>query len=438
MRRLVTAVQDLSLVRDLDGIMKIVRTAARELTGADGATFVLRDGNKCHYADEDAIAPLWKGQRFPMSACISGWSMLNKKPAVIGDIYADGRIPADAYRPTFVKSLVMVPIREQAPVGAIGNYWATPHSATPEEVELLQTLANTVSVAMENVRVYAELEQRVADRTRELKSKNEELENDLALARDFQLSLLPVADADFPHEGVRAGRALHFCHRYEATGAVGGDFFDIMPLTTTKVGVFGCDVMGHGVRAALVTAIIRGIINELKHLGLEPGRFMTEMNRKLTGILRDKETMMFTTAFYMVIDLESGHVRCANAGHPMPLHASRLRGSVTPFNFEKGAGGPVLGLMPDSRYQTVEFPLSEGDTIVLYTDGVVEAMAPSGEEFGEARLADSIGERLAAPTDSILEDVLTEARRFCGQGSFEDDVCLVGIDLVRSTKLGAN
>jgi signal transduction histidine kinase/DNA-binding NarL/FixJ family response regulator len=176
MARLVEAVQALSLARDLESIMAIVRRAARELTGADGASFVLRDGELCHYADEDAISPLWKGQRFPMSACISGWTMQHRQPAVIEDIYADSRIPADAYRPTFVKSLVMVPIRTEAPIGAIGNYWARPHRAGAEEVELLQALANTTSVAMENVQLYAGLERRVKDRTVQLEDANRELE----------------------------------------------------------------------------------------------------------------------------------------------------------------------------------------------------------------------------------------------------------------------
>lgn len=174
--RLVTAVQELSLVRTLPAIQEVVRRAARELLGADGATFVLRDGDKCHYADEDAISPLWKGQRFPMSICISGWVMLNARPAMIPDIYADDRIPADAYRPTFVKSLAMVPIRLVSPIGAIGVYWATSRSCTEEEMALIQGLANTTSVAMENVRVYTELEQRVALRTRQLEGLNRELE----------------------------------------------------------------------------------------------------------------------------------------------------------------------------------------------------------------------------------------------------------------------
>jgi diguanylate cyclase (GGDEF)-like protein len=175
MERLLQAVQELSLARTLDDIQKIVRTAARELTGCDGATFVLRDNGKCYYADEDAIAPLWKGSRFPMEICISGWAMLNREAAVIPDIYLDSRIPHAAYRPTFVKSLVMVPIRKLDPVGAIGNYWSYERQPTEQEVSLLQALANSTAVAMENVQILAELEQRVLDRTIDLENANEEI-----------------------------------------------------------------------------------------------------------------------------------------------------------------------------------------------------------------------------------------------------------------------
>lgn len=175
MERLVRAVQELSLARDIETIRNIVRTTARELTGADGATFVLRDGDYCHYVDEDAIAPLWKGKCFPMEICISGWVMLNKQPVVIENIYEDHRIPADAYRPTFVKSLAMVPIRTTQPIGAIGNYWASYHRPSQEDVNLLQALADTTAVAMENVQVYTELEERVHQRTAELELANQEI-----------------------------------------------------------------------------------------------------------------------------------------------------------------------------------------------------------------------------------------------------------------------
>jgi signal transduction histidine kinase/CheY-like chemotaxis protein len=176
MTLLVKAVQELSLARDLETVTAIVRRAARELTGADGATFVLRDGDCCYYADEDAISPLWKGQRFPMSTCISGWVMQNRQSVVIEDIYADERIPADAYRPTFVKSLVMVPIRTESPIGAIGNYWAEKRLPTVEEVDLLHALASTTAVAMENIQIRNELEARVKNRTERLEATNRELE----------------------------------------------------------------------------------------------------------------------------------------------------------------------------------------------------------------------------------------------------------------------
>jgi signal transduction histidine kinase len=167
-RELVDAVQRLSLARTLGEVQEIVRTTARRLCGADGATFVLREGDLCHYADEDAVSPLWKGQRFPLDACISGWAMKNRRPAVIDDIYADDRIPHDAYRPTFVRSLAMVPIRRVDPIGAIGNYWRSHHRATPEEVELLQALADATAVAMENVALWSDVEKRVAERTADL------------------------------------------------------------------------------------------------------------------------------------------------------------------------------------------------------------------------------------------------------------------------------
>jgi putative two-component system response regulator len=155
---LIETIQQLSLARSVETIQAIVRHTARRLTGADGATFVLRDGDLCHYADEDAIAPLWKGQRFPMSACISGWVMRHRQAAMVPDIYADDRIPADAYRPTFVKSLLMVPIRRLDPIGAIGNYWAEHHEPSDRAVMLLQALADSTAMAMENVRMIHELE----------------------------------------------------------------------------------------------------------------------------------------------------------------------------------------------------------------------------------------------------------------------------------------
>jgi signal transduction histidine kinase len=177
--QLVTTVMELSLAGDIAAVMRIVRTAARRLTGADGATFVLRDNDMCYYADEDAIGPLWKGSRFPIEQCISGWAMINRHPAVIGDIYADPRIPLSAYEPTFVRSLVMVPIRALDPIGAIGTYWAHTRQSTPADVRMLQALADTTAVAIENARVHQDLERRVRERTEDLEAFTYAVSHDL-------------------------------------------------------------------------------------------------------------------------------------------------------------------------------------------------------------------------------------------------------------------
>jgi two-component system CheB/CheR fusion protein len=170
---LVTAVTALAGARSLEEVTKAVRDCARELTNADGVTFVLRDGEECFYAEEDAIAPLWKGRRFPIESCISGWSMLNRKPAVIRDIYRDARIPQDAYRPTFVKSLLMMPVGQDDPVAAIGAYWARVHEPTPQEQRMLQSVANAAAMAMRNVYLDSQLQAAVRRESEARKSAEE-------------------------------------------------------------------------------------------------------------------------------------------------------------------------------------------------------------------------------------------------------------------------
>jgi signal transduction histidine kinase len=143
-------------------VTAVIRAAARQLTAADGATFVVREGDCCYYADEDAIGPLWKGSRFPIEQCISGWVMTNGTPAIIPDVYADPRIPQDAYRPTFVQSLLMVPVRPPEAIAAIGLHWARRHEATADELAIATALADTAAMALTNVQLYEDLQQSLA------------------------------------------------------------------------------------------------------------------------------------------------------------------------------------------------------------------------------------------------------------------------------------
>jgi GAF domain-containing protein len=142
------AVAAICAAHDLDTLLAATRTWARVLTGADGVTFVLRAGDKCYYADEEAIAPLWKGRRFPLESCISGLVMLQRESLVIPDIYADPRVLHDVYRPTFVKSMLMAPVRKADPIAAIGAYWQVECAPTSAHVQLIELLAEAVAVRL--------------------------------------------------------------------------------------------------------------------------------------------------------------------------------------------------------------------------------------------------------------------------------------------------
>jgi hypothetical protein len=134
--------------QSLEQVTAVIRSAVRELIGADGATFVLREGALARYVDEDAIGPLWKGVAFPIRSCLSGWVIEHSRATAIPDVFADPRVPIEAYRSTFVRSLAMAPIGGFEPVGALGAYWAKTGQPTEEKLALLQALADAVGAVL--------------------------------------------------------------------------------------------------------------------------------------------------------------------------------------------------------------------------------------------------------------------------------------------------
>jgi len=160
---LTDAVARLTAATTLGEVTDAVTTAVRELLRADGATFVLREDDTCFYADENAISPLWKGQRFPAHSCVSGWVMQHGELAVIPDIYADDRVPHDAYRPTFVRSLAMAPVSAADPVAAVGAYWATLYDPSPRELTMLGALANAAASSLTNLELREQLRRRMSE-----------------------------------------------------------------------------------------------------------------------------------------------------------------------------------------------------------------------------------------------------------------------------------
>lgn len=174
----------LSSARTLEQIGDVIRQRLRRIVAADGIAFILRDGDRCHYFDEDAVGPLWKGQKFPMTHCVSGWAMLNRQSVVIEDIYVDSRVPHEAYRPTFVKSMAMVPIRPDSPLGAIGIYWAVRRRASPDELDIMQVIVNAAALAIENANLFEGMRDALAEVTQRKRDAEAALAQRDALLRE--------------------------------------------------------------------------------------------------------------------------------------------------------------------------------------------------------------------------------------------------------------
>jgi len=147
------AIEALAGARSLDAVVNVLRAFARRAVGADGIAVVLPDGDRCHYVAEDSMEPLWEGQYFPASFCVSGWAMRHRQTAVIADVFDDPRVPVDAYRTTFVRSMVMAPIGQAESIAAIGAYWSEAGQPREHEIALLEALARAASLALENERL---------------------------------------------------------------------------------------------------------------------------------------------------------------------------------------------------------------------------------------------------------------------------------------------
>ena len=263
----------------------------------------------------------------------------------------------------------------------------------------------------------------------ELRKKNDILEDDLKMAREIQQAILPQQYPTFPVGAALANSVLRFCHQYLPTGEVGGDFFNVLTLSDTKAGIFICDVMGHGVRSALVTAMVRGLVEELRPIATDPGALLTRINSDLRAILQQTGTPLFTTAFYMVADLEARQIHYSNAGHPKPLFIHRTTGEVEPLRNADGKARPALGLFADSNYPTTTRGIGPGDEVMLFTDGLYEVEGPNKEQFSQDLLTATVRKNARLHCPDLFNALLEDIQQFSASHQFSDDVCLVGMEV---------
>jgi sigma-B regulation protein RsbU (phosphoserine phosphatase) len=262
----------------------------------------------------------------------------------------------------------------------------------------------------------------------ELRAKNLVMEENLRMAREIQTAMLPQQYPTFPQDVPPEQSAFQFVHRYEPAESVSGDFFSVSALSEDEVAMFICDVTGHGVRAALVTAMIRALTEELKPLARDPGMFLRKLNSDLSNILKSTGSPMLTTAFYLVADRTTGVMRFANAGHPKPLLVRRTACSVEPLANVTSQSQPALGLFDDPAYQTTEVTLAPGDFVMLFTDGLYEVQGLNEELYSQERMMMDMQGLLSKSNRELFDELLEAVRAFSVSHEFDDDVCIVGME----------
>jgi len=252
---------------------------------------------------------------------------------------------------------------------------------------------------------------------KKLEEQNKLLKDELEMAREVQQALLPK-EMEMP-------QGLEFYHQYLPTLDVGGDFFDIAKISPSSIGVFIADVMGHGAQPALITVLIKTLLSELVHEWQNPAGLLSELNQRYNALVR--QMGIFTSAFYLTIDVNKQEVVFSNAGHPPPLLICKENLELKELPKESGL---ALGLAGDYNYQNHERKLKKGDTIFLYTDGLFDVKNQNGKVFGLENLKSIVANNLKLKNILLIQTIVDTIREFTGDiDTNPDDITVLTVGL---------
>ena len=258
---------------------------------------------------------------------------------------------------------------------------------------------------------------------RQLEESHERMHSELLLARNLQSTLMQKNVPEFIHPDNE--KALEVTAKYIPSFHLSGDFFSVVKTDEGNAAILIADVMGHGVRAAMVTAMIQIAVQQLNIYAGQPSEFMARLNDMMKRTMQAAGQTIFATAAYSYIDLAAKKLTYVQAGgrHGVYIPSSDSRAART---FKHKSTNPAIGLMPDIEFSSADIPLESGDEILLYTDGIIEA-AMGEEEYSEPRMIDFLMEHRRDSLPDMLDALLDSVQTFTKNKDFDDDVCLVGL-----------
>jgi serine phosphatase RsbU (regulator of sigma subunit) len=332
-----------------------------------------------------------------------GLVMRTQQPLLVEDIEASD--PAawgtDWLRWEGFRGHAVVPlVVDGRSIGVLMINTRQPRLLDEDEVRFLSLMANQAAIAIEKARLHRE------------EIARQRLEQELAIGRQIQLGLLPKDCPVVP--------GWEFAAVYQAARQVGGDFYDFpeLPGQPGRVGLVIADVADKGVPAALMMALSRTMVRTAAANGRSPSAALSLANEL---ILKHSHTDLFVSAFYATLDIHSGRLTYANAGHNRPLWLQISSGEI----LELAARGIVLGILEDIELEEREIDVSPGDVLVFHTDGVTEAMDIVGQQFGEERLRAAVAATPNASAQEIIAAVVDAVKAFTGDAPQSDDLTLL-------------
>ena len=391
----------------LDNLLQVIVAKAAEVMDAERATLFLYDKPRNELWSKTTQKLEINEIRVALGVGIAGTVAKTRALINIGDAYADPRFDSTFDKQTGyrTRSILCLPLigNGDSLVGVI-QVLNKRNRETFDEIDesLLAGLSDHITVALERGRLI------------EAYIEKERLEEGLKLAHDIQMSMLPKTFPPFPER-----RDLDIFAAITPAKKVGGDFYDFFFLDENRLCFAIGDVSGKGVPAALFMAVIKTLFKAIAGRVQNPGEILSTVNRE---ICRDNDSQMFTTLFCGILDTRTGEIRYSNGGHNPPYHLSRAGVQQVPKT-----GGRVLGLLEETTYAGSRLVLGPGETLLLYTDGVTEALDPAEQFFSERRLESILTQINFASAREQIEYLTGEITLFAAGAEQSDDITTLAI-----------
>lgn len=286
------------------------------------------------------------------------------------------------------------------------------------------TVKGIVGISSDVTRLI-QTQQRYQRLAKQLDEKNKALEKEINLAREVQQALQPlnIPDREWQHRDGSLRKA-QFHHVYMPSAGVAGDCFEVFPVGQSGVGMLICDVMGHGVRAALIASMMRGLMEQVSNLADTPALLLSSLNRQMSRIFTQANITMFASACYVYLDLDRRRLTLASAGHPAPIV---IPAEGKPFQ-PVIPRTPALGLLEKAQFRESEIRLEDGMKLMLFTDGLTEAQNEEGDEIGVPRIMEFLHQRNPRSIREMIDISLAGVHQFTGSTEQDDDICLLGVE----------